>query len=43
MKNRIVVLVGGGRVNEGDEGDGMWLIDLIYQCEIEQRNLLQLL
>jgi hypothetical protein len=30
-------------VNEGDEGEGMWLMDFIYLYEIEQRNLLQLL
>jgi hypothetical protein len=34
---------GRERVNEGDEGDGVWLIDLIYLYEIKQRNLLQLL
>jgi hypothetical protein len=32
---------GRGRVDEGDEGEGIWLMDFIY--EIEQRNLLQLL
>jgi hypothetical protein len=34
------ILVGGGRVNEGDKGEGIWLMDLIYLDEIEQRNLL---
>jgi hypothetical protein len=29
------VLVGRGRVNEGDEGEGMWLMDFIYIHEIE--------
>jgi hypothetical protein len=27
---------GKGRVNEGDEGKGMWLMDFIYIYEIEQ-------
>jgi hypothetical protein len=36
-------LVGGRRVNEGDGGEGIWLMDFIYLYEIEQRNLLQLL
>jgi hypothetical protein len=31
--------MGGGRVNKGDEGDGIWVMDFVY--EIEQRNLLQ--
>jgi hypothetical protein len=30
-------------VNEGDEGEGIWLMDVIYLYEIEQRHLLQLL
>jgi hypothetical protein len=30
-----------GRLNEGDEGEGMWLMDFIYLHKIEQRNLLQ--
>jgi hypothetical protein len=34
--------VGGERVN-GDEGKGIWLMDFINLCEIDQRNLLQLL
>jgi hypothetical protein len=37
------MLVGAGRVNKGDEGEGICLIDFIYLYEIEQRNLLQLL
>jgi hypothetical protein len=37
------LLVGGGRVNEGNEGEGIWLMDFIYLYEIELRNLLQLL
>jgi hypothetical protein len=28
------VLVGGGRVNGGDEGEGIWLMDFIYICKI---------
>jgi hypothetical protein len=32
-----------GRVNKGDLGEGIWLMDFIYLYEIEQRNLLQLL
>jgi hypothetical protein len=34
---------GKGRGNGGDEGERIWLMDFIYVCEIEQRNLLQLL
>jgi hypothetical protein len=30
-------------VNKGDEGERIWLMDFIYVCEIEQRNVLQLL
>jgi hypothetical protein len=30
------VLVGGKRVNEGDEGEGIWLVNFIYLYEIEQ-------
>jgi hypothetical protein len=30
-------------VNEGDEGEGLWLMDFIYLYKIEQRNLLWLL
>jgi hypothetical protein len=30
------VLVGGGRVNRGDEGEGIRLMDFIYIYEIEQ-------
>jgi hypothetical protein len=33
----------GGRMNEGDEGEGIWLMDFIHLYVIEQRNLLQLL
>jgi hypothetical protein len=29
------VLLGRGRVNGGDEGEGMWLIGFIYIHEIE--------
>jgi hypothetical protein len=35
--------MGGGRVNEGDDGEGIWLMDVIYLYEIEQRNLLKFL
>jgi hypothetical protein len=31
-----VVLVGGERVNGGDEGEGIWLMDFMYLYEIEQ-------
>jgi hypothetical protein len=34
------VLVGRGRVNEGDGGEGMWLMGFICLHEIEQRKLL---
>jgi hypothetical protein len=34
---------GVGRVNEGNEGEGIWLMDFIYIYEVEQWNLLQLL
>jgi hypothetical protein len=37
------VLVEVGRVNEGDKGDDICLMDFIYLYEIEQGNLLQLL
>jgi hypothetical protein len=37
------VPVGGRRVNEGDEGEGIWLMDFIYLYEIKQRNLLHFL
>jgi hypothetical protein len=30
------ILVGWGRVNGGDEGEGMQLMDFIYLYEIEQ-------
>jgi hypothetical protein len=30
------VLVGGRRVNEGDEGEGIWLMGFIYLYELEQ-------
>jgi hypothetical protein len=33
----------GERVNEGDEGEGIWWVDFIYLYETEQRHLLQLL
>jgi hypothetical protein len=36
---RGVVFVRGRRVNEGDSGEGIWLMDFLY--EIKQRNLLQ--
>jgi hypothetical protein len=29
--------VGGGGVNEGDEGEGIWLMDFIYLYEIEPK------
>jgi hypothetical protein len=29
------VLVGGARMNEGDEGEGIWLMGFIYLCEIK--------
>jgi hypothetical protein len=29
------MLKGGGKMNGGDEGEGIWLMDLIYICEIE--------
>jgi hypothetical protein len=29
------VLVGRGRVNEGDEGEGIWLMGFVYIHEIE--------
>jgi hypothetical protein len=35
--------VKGVRVNEGDEGEGIWLMRFIYLHEIDQRNFLQLL
>jgi hypothetical protein len=35
--------VGGGRVNGGDEGEGIWWMHFIYLYGIKQRNLLQLL
>jgi hypothetical protein len=28
--------VGGQRVNKGDEGEGIWLMDFIYLYKIEQ-------
>jgi hypothetical protein len=34
---------GGKKVNEGDEGGGIWLMDFKYLYEIEQWNILQLL
>jgi hypothetical protein len=34
------VLVGGGRVNEGDEGEGIHVNEFIYLYKLEQRNLL---
>jgi hypothetical protein len=33
------VLMGGGEVNEGDKGEGTWLMDFIHLLKIEQRNL----
>jgi hypothetical protein len=35
--------VGGRRVNEGDEDEGIWWMDFIHLSETEQRDLLQLL
>jgi hypothetical protein len=35
--------VGGGRVKEGDYGNGIWLMDFIHLYETELKNLLQLL
>jgi hypothetical protein len=35
-------LVGERRVNEGDEDEGIWLMDFIYLYKKEQTNLLQL-
>jgi hypothetical protein len=32
----VEVLVGRGRVNRGDEEEGIWLIDFIYLPEREQ-------
>jgi hypothetical protein len=29
------ILIGMGRVNEGEEGEGIWLIDFIYLYELE--------
>jgi hypothetical protein len=37
------VLVGRGRVKEGDEGDSVWQMDFIYLYETDPRNYLQLL
>jgi hypothetical protein len=31
-----IVWGGGERVNEGDKGDGIWLMDFMYLCEVEQ-------
>jgi hypothetical protein len=28
---------GRGRMNEGDKGEGIWVMDFIYLYEIEQR------
>jgi hypothetical protein len=33
----------GERVNEGDEGEGIWWMDFTHLYETELRNLLQLL
>jgi hypothetical protein len=30
------LLVGWGRVNGGDEGEGLWLMGFIYRYKIEQ-------
>jgi hypothetical protein len=35
--------VGGGRVNKGDQGEGIWLMDFMYLYETELESLLQLL
>jgi hypothetical protein len=37
------VLVEGERVNKGNEGEGIWLMDFIYIYETELRNLFQFL
>jgi hypothetical protein len=37
------VLVGEGRVKEGDEGDGIWFVNFIYLHETELKSFLQLL
>jgi hypothetical protein len=34
-----MIQLGGQRVNEGDEGEAIWLIDFVYLYEIEQRNM----
>jgi hypothetical protein len=34
------MIVGGERVKEGDEGDGIWQMNFIYLHETELRNLL---
>jgi hypothetical protein len=39
----VVRVLCGGRVNEGDEGEQIWLMTSRTYNEIEQRNLLQLL
>jgi hypothetical protein len=31
-----LVVWGGGRVTEGNEGEGIWLMDFIYLYKIEQ-------
>jgi hypothetical protein len=33
--------VGGGRMDKRDLAEGVWLTDLMYLYEIEQRNFLQ--
>jgi hypothetical protein len=38
-----VAILVEGRVNEGDEGEGKWLMGFIYIYATEERNLLQLL
>jgi hypothetical protein len=39
----VVGVLVGGRVNEGDLGEEICLVDFMYLYEIEQWNLLQLL
>jgi hypothetical protein len=43
MYNVWGVLVGEGRVNGGDESEGIWLMGFRYIHKVEQHNLLQLL
>jgi hypothetical protein len=34
------LLLGGRRVNEGDQGEGVWWMDSISLCDSQKRNLL---